>query len=396
MNRRYHPFTPLAALPALLGGWLALELRAAGANETLPLPKWTEEDVATLEEAPAALPLGGTLWPDGFDPDNILPPAPQMADSPDEPGPARPRTARGIGDNFLLFIPKPPQVVARALPADRPLTEVTRQFMEQSELIEPDAFLLDPHHLLAETQAEDLRRLLAYHVGQAQTSAYFLLLDAHEKLSSGADLSRLAGGRLTKEHACLAAFPVGQPWRARLFVTGEISANVKPGYLPGILEACVREAMKATDPTEQLMRFATQLSIRLIWMERAYPDLFATEEGGASRVPASLSMKAGSSRRKSSMMPESAHALVLADVSQPMEGEGEGLLSPARLWRQYGRQALLGVSALALLLACGLRWRRWRKQNRRRTVWMLPEVEAQPRFGGEHCGSGGVWMRYGS
>jgi hypothetical protein len=354
-------------------------------DDLLPLPAWNDEDVTTLQAQPDVQPLGGLLWPDNFNADSILPPVPQLATTPGEGEPGLspgPKNRRGLGDNFLLFIPKPPATqVQRALPPDKPLTEVTREFMEQSELLEPDAFLLDPHMLLPETQSEDLRRLLTYHVSQSQTSAYFLMLDAHEKLSSKVDLSRLAGGRLTKEHACLAAFPLGQPWRARLFVTREIAAAVEPGYLPGILEACVQDSMRATDPVEQLQRFATQLSIRLIWMERAYPKLFTVEE-----APAVTVKKA----------PESPTALVLADVSQPLVPEEDAWLIWTRITQEHGRAMLLGFSGLLLAAAGVLRLMRWRKRQRSRSMWLLPEVETTPRFGGAHCGSGGAWIKYGA
>jgi hypothetical protein len=356
-------------------------------DDLLPLPAWNDADITNLQAQPDVLPLGGLLWPDNFNADNILPPIPQLATSPGDGEPSLspgPKNRRGLGDNFLLFIPKPPAQVQRALPPDKPLTEVTREFMEQSELLEPDAFLLDPHMLLPETQSEDLRRLLTYHVSQSQTSAYFLMLDAHEKLSSKVDLSRLAGGRLTKEHACLAAFPLGQPWRARLFVTREIAAAVEPGYLPGILEACVQDSMRATDPVEQLQRFATQLSIRLIWMERAYPKLFVVEEVAATTTAAPKSA------------PESSHALVLADVSQPLVPEEDAWLMWTRITQEHGRAMLLGFSSLLLVAAGLLRFVRWRKRQQSRSMWLLPEVETTSRFGGAHCGSGGVWVKYGA
>lgn len=358
-------------------------------DELLPLPVWKEEDATTLQTEPEALPLSGLLWPDNFNPDNILPPDPQLAGGPGEGEPSlspAPKNRRGLGDNFLLFIPKPAApVVQRALLPDKPLTEVTREFMEQSEVLEPDAFLLDPHTLLPETQSEDLRRLLTFHVTQSHTSAYFLMLDAHEKLSPKVDLSRLAGGRLTREHACLAAFPLGQPWRARLFVTREIAAGVEPGYLPGILEACVQDAMRASDPMDQLQRFATQLSIRLIWMERAYPKLFALEETVAA--PSEAAKKP---------VPESPTSFVLADVSQPLIPEDNLWTRWAPLLQEHGRALLLGSCGILLVLGGFMKFARWRKRQHNRTVWMLPEVESTPRFGGAHCGSGGVWIKYGS
>lgn len=357
-------------------------------DELLPLPAWSEEDASAQQILLETPPLSGLLWPDNFDPDKIRPPEPQVVGTPGAGEPSvspAPKNQRGLGDNFLLFIPKPAAAAPRhTLPPDKPLTEVTREFMEQSELLEPDAFLLDPLTLLPETHSEDLRRLLTFHVTQSHTSAYFLMLDAHEKLSPNVDLSHLAGGRLTREHACLAAFPLGQPWRARLFVTREIAAGVEPGYLPGILEACVQDAMRASDPMDQLQRFATQLSIRLIWMERAYPRLFSAEEAVAA------------SEDELKSTPESLTSFVLADVSQPLVPEGALWARWTLLTQKHGHTMLLGGIGFLIVLVGLIRFVRWRKRQHSRTVWMLPEVESTPRFGGAHCGSGGVWIKYGA
>jgi hypothetical protein len=94
--------------------------------------------------------------------------------------------------------------------------------------------------------------------------------------------------------------------------------------------------------------------------------------------------------------PESSHALVLADVSQPLVPEEDAWLIWTRITQEHGRAMLLGFSGLLLVAAGVLRLARWRNRQRSRSMWLLPEVETTPRFGGAHCGSGGVWIKYGS
>ena len=280
-------------------------------------------------------------------------------------------------EGFLLFIPKPRAVPGKPSPAATPpqeLVDVGPEFLQQCEDMEPDACLLDPHALLAETDSEDLRRLLSYHAGEASTFANFLLLNPDEQLPASADLSRFARGRLVQDHACLTVYPLAEPWRARIFMTREITDGVPTEYLRGILQACVQDAMQATDPVEQLQRFATQLSIRLIWMERAHAHLFtdATEIAPAEEKPSPL-------------LSEITHAPVVVSAAPAI---------PVR-WQTAATIAASAIGGLLILFLLFRVIRRWHGRRMRNSVWILPDVEVKPRFGAPHCGSGGAWIKFG-
>jgi hypothetical protein len=355
----------------------------AGADDDalLPLPAWTEHDMSLLNEENGSIPLGGYLWPDGLNPDSLLPPE----TSPTRVPPESLMAADSVGllssthrQGFLLFIPKPRPVVAgKTPPAVTPpqkMVDVGADFLRECESLEPDAGLLDPHGLLAETDSEDLRRLLTYHAGQASTFANILLLDSDQQLPASADLSRIARGRLVQDHACLTVYPLAEPWRARLFMTREITDKVPMSYLRGILQACVQDAMQASDPVEQLQRFATQLSIRLIWMERAHADVFAIPDENVA--------------------PEPSPPPALAEVTS-----APALIRTAPpLLLRWQPIAFVAATALASLLGLLLAWRiarRWHRRRMRNSVWILPEVEVKQRYGAPHCGQGGAWIRFG-
>ncbi|WP_265593406.1 hypothetical protein [Verrucomicrobium sp. BvORR034] len=123
-------------------------------------------------------------------------------------------------------------------------------------------------------RGKTLRRLLSYHAEESAMTANMLLLDENQKLPAGMDLARIAGGRLLEGNQCLVVYALGQPLRSRLFMSHKVTAVVPASYLQALLRACVADSLQATEPEEQLQRFATQLSIRLIWMERAYPAAF--------------------------------------------------------------------------------------------------------------------------
>lgn len=361
-------------------------LSAQHVDEILPLPTWSPQDLSALQQQPDAFSLGGLLWPDGFHPDDILPPDPAVQRSPgsllaDGEQGALPRDAASSNpsERFLLFIPKPQRPAASESPPPKTtpphdLVVVSADFLRQCEALESDAWLLDPHALLPETQSEDLRRLLTYHAGEAHTFAHFLLLDANEQLPPNADLSRLAEKRLAQGHNCLAAFPLGEPWRARLFMTREIVTAVAPDYLQGILTACIQDAMQASDPVEQLQRFAIQLSIRLIWLERAHPAIFAPAVSPAPVPAAADATLTDVTHRVEAAVPDPAHAINW------------------RRWATIGGSCVAGV---LLLLGMLMGLRRWLRRRDRNSVWILPETECKPRLGAPHCGHGGAWIRYG-
>jgi hypothetical protein len=334
-----------------------------------------------LQEQREPFPLGGLLLPDGLHPESLLPPATSPTRFPPagllEDDPVGLLSARHR-EGFLLFIPRGRSQGAGNAPATvtppQDLVEVSPDFIRECEDLEPNACLLDPHHLLAEIDSEDLRRLLAYHAGEASTFANFLLLESNEQLPASADLSRIARGRLAQDHACLTVYPLAEPWRARIFMTRKITVGIPTDYLRGILQACVQDSLRASDPVEQLQRFATQLSIRLIWMERAYPAVFATADEATLTEPA----------------PEPA----LEEVAQ----SEVAVAAEPSLFRRWERTIAYAMYAVAALLASILACRalaRWRSRRIRNSVWILPDVEVKPRFGGPHCGQGGVWIRYG-
>src|SRR5205814_231697 len=133
-------------------------------------------------------------------------------------------------------------------------------------------------------------------------------------------------------------------------------------YLRGMLQACVREAMQASDPVEQLQRFATQLSLRLIWMERAHPKIFA---------PAVTSPAAG---------PEPSPTL--SEVTRvPLAVVSETKLPFFARWKSAGIIAASAVAGLLAIILLGRTFLRWHRRRMRNSIWLLPEVETKPRYG---------------
>lgn len=341
----------------------------------LPLPAWSSNDGEVQ-----VFPLGGSLWPEGYKPEEGEVP----------PG-TDPSLLKEGGDRKLrLFIPKssPSVKVTPSAPTPAPvqqLNEVSGEFMALSHQTKSGDYLTDPLHLLNETPAEDLRRLLEYHSGESRIRAHVLVMDTDQKLPQKLDVSKLAGGELSEGLACLIAYPLGEPWRVRMFMSRGLTEIVPPKYLQGIAQACVQDALQVSDDIEQLQRFAIQLSIRLIWLERAYPEV---KPANSDEEAPAVSLAHGHGDI------HEVPALVQTSQESPSWWAVQlARLSPA----SQARLVKVGYGVLGGLVALLVLWfiMRRLKARRRSVIWMLPENQVAPRLKAPHCGGGGAHIHYG-
>lgn len=366
---------------AVIGGLAAIFLALAGAassqsepdkpDAVLPLPKWIIIEGHPVE-AGTVPELGGGLWPDDFKAEDIIHSSSSMAAN--EGGPPLPSEE----ELWMRFLPRSlfgARLLTQPAPAEQPQTELSDEAWHACEKASGASHLLDPQGLLSETQSEDLSRLLAFHSEQAGVTAWILLIDARQKLPHDADLTKLASGAVAKGASCLAVYPLGAPERTRLFFTSSVTQAPTPSYLDTLINGCVREAGLSSDPVEQLQRFATQLSIRLFWLERAYPVLKPKPKETPSIIEVSEPMKEITS--------------IESVVRVPSKFVG--------IW-QGAKYHLAGAAALVAILALlVIAVIRWRKRRQRLTVFRLPDFDSnhETRYGGPHCGGCGSSIHFG-
>jgi len=325
-------------------------VHAAGEVEELPLPAWVSEG-----EGRSGPLVELTLLPEVT--------AASTEDNPDNP--------------FKRFIPRsklaPP---AKDLPVT--LVPLSAEYIGLSENADSESYLLDPQRILSETQTEDLQRLLSYHASGSKITAYLLLLNKDQILPSDFDVSKLASGTLLHKTSCLLVYPLGQPTRARFFMSKEIGQTAPVGQLAAMAQDCIRGALQVSDEVEQIQRFATQLSIRLFWLERAC-------KLGDTAIPAKLSAS-----------PEVNNSVDLLPeiTSEPVKTD---LLPDYFIkWKRIGMIALAVLASLFLAFVASIFIWRWKRKQARRTVWLLPEIPDHPlRFGGPHGGGCGATVDFG-
>lgn len=370
------------APPVFIG--TILQLRAAtdisgnGASEkenSLPLPRWSEQELRAFREN---LPLphqSGVLPPekrgDTTDIHELLraplSSGPRLEGLFQDPGlPPRLRT-----EDMRLFLPESILVQPASdqetggshVPTPlSSLLEVTPEFMTACERAMTKEYLVDPDMLEPEMQSHDLRHFLEFHARDASIKLYVLIMPHDRKLPAKVDFAKIASGGLMQTQACLLVYPLGEPWRARLFMSSSLHDHTSPQFLTETVGACLQEAMHASDTHDQLHRYAVHLSTRLFWLQRA------------------LGSSAGTNKERSlaEFMPEG--------VTAAPSGPGWAFI----LMASFGSMVSLMVVAMA-----GHQIYLRRRVRRQKRSWLLPELETVPRLGGAFTGGGGGSVRYG-
>lgn len=384
------PWQILIPIKWLLPGCMALGIVLqvpAGAedlDEILPLPQWSEEHLKLLDSVPAtALPLGGPLLPGMI---GVAPPALDGARisatvTPQTDASEAPLAGSRPAWDLSLFLPDALLGRGSSNSAERPsptpsaaLKDLSKSFLEACSQSDPSEHLVDPDYLVPETQREDLQRLLEFHAHDARIKAFVIVTDTDQRIPAGASMSSVASGALKKLDSCLVVYPLGEPWRARLFLSKPVYQSASPSYFASLIEDCANDSMLVSDPVEQLHRFCVRLSIRLFWLEKR---MTKAPDAPPERIPAPVA----------AIRPE-IHLAEEKGAALPLEEP-----VPGRLDVPFSTLAAAAAAMIALALAALAAYRRHRDKLRTH-VWILPETETVPRLGGSFCGGAAAWIQY--
>ncbi|WP_449070015.1 hypothetical protein [Prosthecobacter sp.] len=360
------------SLTTLLRGDI-LQQKDTDEDVALPLPRWSEQEIRAFREHLGS--ESGVLLPEaeGLNDDLLT-----------QPLPFGPRLDQGVGnanaeilprlrpEDMRLFLPESllgsssqDLPSARRLPTPvADLKDVTPEFLAAGTNALPTEYLIDPAVLVTEMHQQELTRFLEFHAHDALIKLHILILGAAQKLPGDVNLDAMSSGSLAKGTACLVVYPLGEPWRARLFLSKTVHDHASGEFMKETARACVAEAMQSSDVHDQLRSYAVELSTRLFWLQKALGNSPASPVAGQP----------------------------LAEISSDV---------PAQTAAGAQTSPLVSVGALSGLMVFGMlsrpllrrlrQWRRLRLQNR---VWLLPEVETVPRLGGAFTGGGGGMLCY--
>lgn len=348
------------------------------AESALPLPRWSEQELRAFRENLPEISGTGTMPSDSggtvTDITTLLntpiPSGPRLEHSFD--GHDAELSPRLLLEDMRLFLPESilGQSVQRQTDSMRiptpisSLKEVTPEYLSACNQALPTEYLIDPGMLVPEMQSQDMMRFMEFHARDARIKLYILITAPDCKLPEGVDLGKIASGSLLQTDACLLVYPLGEPWRSRLFVSKSVHAQTSTEFLSETIQSCVNEAMQASDVHDQLHRYAVHLSTRLFWLQKALGT-------------------------KSPLVADKGQSLAEVRSEGITVAQNGSSISLAFVW-SLGGLLLCGVIGVTIHRL----HRHWQFKQRSR-VWMLPEPETVPRLGGAFTGGGGGIIRYG-
>lgn len=342
---------------SLCWGCTVLSL-AQSLDDDLPLPRWEDEPTAM----PSGSQFNSLLPSDSLTaPSDFLPSGPRLTDSPPVLMPGYSELAPMDLSLFLhgSIMGSAPVAKTPHLPtAAMALKEVPAEVLSGLAQSPANELLMDPLTLLGEIPRQDVERLLEFHAKEAKVRLYLLVIGADQKLPSSLTLDRLAHGALTRQHSCLAVYPLGEPWRARLFMSRSVHQFIEVQNLAELAADCIADAQQTEEPTAQLQRFSVRLSTRLFWLEKSL---------AGTGAQTTLQEVAATSEASLSQASESSTTQTLAWIG-----------------------AALGVVCMLTLAAFWLKLHAKKKRPDEAFVWVLPDPEVLPRLGGAFSGGSGA------
>lgn len=348
-------------------------------EKALPLPQWSQQELRAFRDSLPALNGPGVLLPEFIGTTGDLN---EILRTPLSIGPRLDHlftdqkselSPRLRSEDMRLFLPesllgqpaqRSPQMVNTPTPLSS-LRDMTPEFLAACTQALPSEYLIDPDVLVPEMEHSDIERFLEFHARDAHIKLYVLITAHDRKLPEAAELNKIASGSLLRASACLLVYPLGEPWRARLFVSKSVHEQTSPMFLSETVQACTREAMQSSDGHDQLHRYAVNLSTRLFWLQKAL-GLDAKYQSGNEQTLAEVAPEA-------------------AVISSTLNREGI-LLSMAWVFSSVFALGIAGVFCR--------RFQRQRQLKMKQSVWILPEPETIPRLGGAFTGGGGGMTRY--
>ncbi len=402
MKKKAHqalPHLTVSALFSLFSSLLILSwtphTQAASEDEEsdLPLPQWSAQEWQNLGHASpnlgSLLPTGDTVLDTPSDVDaSFLNAGPKLSESPPSLFPE----SGGLQlDQMGLFLPdtllsryaSQDDSALKPTPASS-LREVPEGFLQLAATDFRSQPVADPQSLFSEVPREDLLRLIGFHNKESHIPIRLLLLDRAQKLPAAFSPATVLPS--AQPSLCLIVYPLGEPWRARAFVTPLIQNQVSATYLADMMDDCIKDSMQTSDANGQLDRFAVRLSTRLFWLQKLLPK----EVLAAKPASSATASRTGTAK---SAAPSPLHEVAASPT--PVSPFSE--LDPAAFvtfWAFAGWGAGI-IAVLAASFAGLIYW--WRRTHRRPvldTAWILPEPTTSPRLGGAFCGGAGLTLKF--
>lgn len=246
---------------------------------------------------------------------------------------------------------------------EAPLTEVAGQHLDAYFAERAGSFLIDPQGLLDTEETGNRLKFLKDHAADSSIDLFVYVFGGNQVIPAEVRAEELierfyAEGR----PAAVVYYYLGAPQRSVLYLSPSLTDTVSAAEQRRALQSSVMQAFSSADPAGQLEAFSVQMSIRLYWMERM---MAAQSEVAAASGPA---------------------------VEEKAE---EAEAAPGKLELMWvGFQPVLplvagGLGLVVMIAGLGF-WFSRRARHR------FPEIEVEPRLGGDHAAGIGAVISFAS
>lgn len=225
----------------------------------------------------------------------------------------------------------------------------------------PKQFLIDPQGLLAREDSQELIKFLNYHSSDSAIDLVVFLFEGDQRLPEGSATEEAVGRWYGKgKPTVVLQYFMGQPKRARWFMSPALAEVMTPEEQAYALRALVEQAETDVSPGEQLEKFLIHLSIRIGRIER---KMRHSPEADGELL---------------------GHAEPVVAEAAPPRSRREEILAMAK---PYLLPAVGGVFGLVLLVLLRIYFKR-------RARYEFPDLEVEPRLGGRHAAGIGAVLSF--
>jgi hypothetical protein len=135
------------------------------------------------------------------------------------------------------------------------------------------SFLFDPQNLLKIREYKDVIRFLDYHSSDSTIDIYIYLFDKKQKIPTEIEAYQIMDRFYANGKNCLIAYYfLGAPSRSIIAYSSHLKNSPLFDRQEKILQSSVIEAHKKDEPSDQLLRFCSQLSIKLYEVNKTTDD----------------------------------------------------------------------------------------------------------------------------
>ena len=230
-------------------------------DATLELPEWQPDDLLQVDHNQAPTNLGGGLWPLELWP---LMPEPRRLPSSQKAG-------------TTLTDPIPDKSVAKQpLPAG--LHDVYFGAM-------PPEAILDPQGFIDEMQQEEIGNFFTeFARKQAGVDVRVLVFGPHQEVPADQALQELTDRWYSDSEGIVVFYAMGLPRQSICCFSKALSRNFSTVQFTAVREACVKEAMLAQNPNDQLARYCIKMAVRMNRLKIEGPDPSLVHEASKSKI----------------------------------------------------------------------------------------------------------------